>query len=70
MKQEITLTADIIIQLADGSIVQVKRKNEPYKGAWALPGGMMDDGETIEQTAVRVISCFMFEGESYYFFFS
>jgi 8-oxo-dGTP diphosphatase len=53
MKHEITLTADIVIEWADGSIVLVKRKNDPYKGFWALPGGMMDGEETIAQTAIR-----------------
>ena len=47
------LTADIIIEYADGNIVLVKRKFPPYAGYWALPGGMMDEGETIETTAVR-----------------
>ncbi len=32
----------------------VKRKNEPYKGFWALPGGFLNYGEeTIEQCCVR-----------------
>jgi 8-oxo-dGTP diphosphatase len=47
------VASDIIIQFEDGSIVLVKRKNDPYKNMWALPGGIMDDNETIEQTAVR-----------------
>jgi 8-oxo-dGTP diphosphatase len=53
MEDKITLTADIIIQWADGSIVLAKRMNEPYIHFWGLPGGMMEDGETIEQTAIR-----------------
>ncbi len=47
------LVADLIITNTDGGIVLVKRKNDPYKGMWALPGGMMEAGETIEQAAVR-----------------
>lgn len=47
------LTADIIIQYEDNSIILIQRGNDPYKGSWALPGGMMDEGETIEQTAIR-----------------
>ncbi len=47
------LTADIIIEFEDDSIVLVKRKYEPFKGFWALPGGIMDGNETIEETAVR-----------------
>ncbi len=44
------LTVDIIIETRKG-IVMIKRKNPPY--GWALPGGFVDIGETIEQAAVR-----------------
>ncbi len=43
-------TVDIIIETARG-IVLIKRKNEP-KG-WALPGGFVDYGETLEVAAMR-----------------
>ncbi|MBS1624674.1 MAG: NUDIX hydrolase [Bacteroidetes bacterium] len=52
-KEGVTLTADIVIRLADGSIVLAKRKSEPYKGEWGLPGGKMEGDETIEQAAIR-----------------
>ncbi len=41
---------DIIIEVKDG-IVLVARKNEPL--GWALPGGFVDYGESLEQAAVR-----------------
>lgn len=46
-------TVDIIIELggADGGIVLIERKNPPP--GWALPGGFVDYGETLEQAAVR-----------------
>jgi ADP-ribose pyrophosphatase YjhB (NUDIX family) len=48
-------TVDIIIEvLAEGGkrgIVLIRRKNAPV--AWALPGGFVDYGETLEQAAVR-----------------
>jgi len=53
MSDKVTLTADVIIQWADGSIVLVRRKNEPYHHYWALPGGMLEGDETIEETAIR-----------------
>lgn len=43
-------TVDIIIELAD-KIVLIKRKNPPH--GWALPGGFVDYGESLEQAAVR-----------------
>lgn len=49
----VTLTADIIIEYEDGSIVLIKRKYDPFKGQWALPGGILEGEETIEETAVR-----------------
>ncbi|MDH7552700.1 MAG: NUDIX hydrolase [Spirochaetota bacterium] len=51
-------TVDIIILLEDENgnikndeIILIKRKNPPY--GWALPGGFVDYGETLEQAAVR-----------------
>lgn len=43
-------TVDIIIETERG-IVLIKRKNPPY--GWALPGGFVDYGETLEDAAVR-----------------
>ncbi len=45
-----TPTVDIIIEV-DGRVVLVERKNEPH--GWALPGGFVDEGETVEHAAVR-----------------
>jgi len=41
---------DLIIELNEG-IVLIKRKNPPE--GWALPGGFVDYGETIESAALR-----------------
>ena len=48
------LTVDIIIELVDQvdrPILLIERKNPPY--GWALPGGFVDIGESLEQAAVR-----------------
>jgi len=48
------LTVDIIIQLTDRSnspIVLIERKYPPP--GWAIPGGFVDVGETVESAAVR-----------------
>ena len=43
-------TVDIIIETKDG-IVLIERKNKPF--GWALPGGFVDYGESLEQAATR-----------------
>lgn len=45
------LTVDIIIEIEDRGIVLIKRKNPPY--GWAIPGGFVDYGETLEHAALR-----------------
>ena len=35
------------------SVTLIKRKNPPYKGSWALPGGFVEYGETVESAAIR-----------------
>ena len=42
---------DVIIELNDGEIVLVRRKNPPY--GWAIPGGFVEYGESLETAAVR-----------------
>lgn len=44
------LTVDIIIEVT-GGIVLIERKNPPH--GWALPGGFVDYGESLEEAAVR-----------------
>lgn len=44
------VTVDIIIHLSEG-IVLIERKNPPY--GWALPGGFVDYGESLEMAARR-----------------
>ena len=44
-------TVDIIIELEKHGIVLIKRKNPPF--GWALPGGFVDYGESLESAALR-----------------
>lgn len=46
-------TVDIIIEMrgSESGIVLIERKNPPF--GWALPGGFVEYGETLEQAAVR-----------------
>lgn len=50
------VTADCVIFGFDGvniKVLLIQRGLEPYKGAWALPGGFMNMNETIEECALR-----------------
>lgn len=44
-------TVDIIIQCEQQGIVLIQRSNPPY--GWALPGGFVDYGESVENAAQR-----------------
>lgn len=39
----------------DGKLVAVRRKNEPFRGMPALPGGFVELGETTQQAVVREV---------------
>src|SRR2546428_11331154 len=43
------------IVLQDGKLVAVRRKNGPYRGMPALPGGFVELGETTVETRVRAV---------------
>jgi 8-oxo-dGTP diphosphatase len=47
------LTADCVVFDREGRLLLIRRKNPPFKGKHALPGGFVDIGETIEQAALR-----------------
>ncbi len=47
-----SLTVDTII-LFKNRLVLVTRKNPPYKGKFALPGGFVEIGESTEEAAAR-----------------
>ena len=44
------ITVDALIEI-DGGIILINRKNPPY--GWAIPGGFVDYGETLEEAVVR-----------------
>jgi 8-oxo-dGTP diphosphatase len=54
--QNIKLAADALVFTGDKENLQlllIKRKNDPCKGMWALPGGFVEDDEELEAAAIR-----------------
>ncbi|MEA4956555.1 Bifunctional NMN adenylyltransferase/Nudix hydrolase [bioreactor metagenome] len=58
-----SITVDIIIfnenhndfrkSIRNNEFILIKRKNSPYKDHWAIPGGFVDYGESVECAALR-----------------
>lgn len=54
-----SVTADVIIFsiiASDLKVLLVKRKNPPFEGKWAIPGGFVRIGESLEDAAKRELS--------------
>ena len=49
------LTTDCVISDGEGRILLIRRKNEPFRGAFALPGGFVETGETVEVACRREV---------------
>ena len=50
------VTADVVLFTRRGSglaVMVIERKNEPFRGRWALPGGFVDPDEDLEDAARR-----------------
>jgi 8-oxo-dGTP diphosphatase len=47
-----TPTVDVILQ-RDSNVLMIRRKNDPFKNYLALPGGFVNEGETIEEAMKR-----------------
>src|SRR5262245_7163980 len=49
------LTTDCVIFDNAGRVVLIRRKNEPFKSSYALPGGFVDIGETVAAACRREV---------------
>lgn len=55
-RSQYPITVDsVIFGYAEGElkVALIERKMDPFIGKWAIPGGFMEDDETVEQTAFR-----------------
>ena len=41
--------------LREGQILMIKRGIKPHRGYWCPPGGVRDEGESLEEAAVREV---------------
>jgi 8-oxo-dGTP diphosphatase len=59
INQNIKIAADAIVFCgtgADRKLLVVRRKFEPYKDMWAIPGGFVEDDEELEAGAIRELA--------------
>ena len=47
------IAADSVVFDETGGVLLIRRKNPPFQGAFALPGGFVELGETTEAAALR-----------------
>ena len=53
------VTCDVVVftmRSDDLAVLLIQRKDEPFKGRWALPGGFVNENESLERAAARELS--------------
>jgi 8-oxo-dGTP diphosphatase len=57
MKQDIKVSVDAVVfgydQDSGISVLLIKRRNEPFQKMWALPGGLVLNGESLDDAVTR-----------------
>jgi 8-oxo-dGTP diphosphatase len=49
------LTTDCVIRDPEGRVLLIRRGNEPFAGSFALPGGFVEIGETVDVACRREV---------------
>ena len=44
-----------VVIIREGKILLERRKNEPGRGKWSIPGGLVELGESVEETVIREV---------------
>jgi 8-oxo-dGTP diphosphatase len=50
------LAADCVVLDGEGRVLLIRRRNPPFQGGYALPGGFVEVGETVEHAACRELA--------------
>jgi 8-oxo-dGTP diphosphatase len=53
MHKQPALAADSVVFDKAGRLLLIRRKNPPFQGQYALPGGFVDYGERMQEAALR-----------------
>ena len=64
-KQNVTVDIVIMTPIRKWvNILLIKRVNNPFKDMWAIPGGYLDSGETLEEAAYRELKLLETQAET------
>jgi len=51
--QNIFVAVDTVVIANNQKVLLIKRKNPPFQGKWALPGGFVEQDEDLPESAMR-----------------